>query len=77
MKDEKPKTNPLAKYVRFSAISFHMGATIFLGAYGGKLLDERYSGEKRWFTILLTLFAVALSLYIVLKQVNKLNSEDD
>tara|TARA_R110002072_G_scaffold251518_2_gene410384 strand:- start:6037 stop:6270 length:234 start_codon:yes stop_codon:yes gene_type:complete len=77
MKKSKPRSNSLFKYARFSAISFQMGATIFLGAYTGKLLDEKYPSNKKWFTIVLTLFAVAMSLYIVLRQVNKLNSEDD
>lgn len=71
------KSNPKRNLARFSAISFQMGATIFLGAYAGKMLDEKYPSNKKWFTIGLTLFAVALSLYNVLRQVNKLNSEDD
>ncbi|MBL1279876.1 MAG: AtpZ/AtpI family protein [Fluviicola sp.] len=77
MQEKKPKSSPLIKYARFSAISFQMGATIFLGAYAGKMLDEKYPSNKKWFTIGLTLFAVAMSLYIVLRQVNRLNSEDD
>ena len=77
MKEKNRKNKSLIKYARFSAVSFQMGATIFLGAYGGKLLDEKYSVDKKWFTIVLTLLAVAISLYVVLRQVNKLNSEDD
>jgi len=77
MKKKKSQSSSLMKYARFSAVSFQMGATIFLGAYGGKLLDEKYSGDKKWFTIIFTLAAVALSLYVVLRQVNKLNTEDD
>ena len=73
----KKKSDPRSNLARFSAISFQMGATIFLGAYAGKMLDEKYPSNKKWFTIGLTLFAVALSLYNVLRQVNKINSEDD
>lgn len=76
MKKEK-KPSSFSRYARFSAISFQMGATIFLGAYFGKWLDQKYPSDKAWFTIGLTLFAVALSLYNILRQVNKLNSEDD
>jgi uncharacterized membrane protein YfcA len=53
-----------------------MGITIFLGAYGGKWLDERYPSDKKWFTMLCTLLSVAIALYMVLKQVNKLNEDD-
>jgi F0F1-type ATP synthase assembly protein I len=54
-----------------------MAATIFLGAILGRYLDETYPSDKKWFTIGITLFAVAISLYNVLRQVNKLNNKDD
>jgi len=52
-----------------------MGATIFLGAYAGKWLDQKYPSEKNWFTIILTLLSVAIALFNVLRQVNKMNDE--
>lgn len=58
-------------------IAAQMGVTIFLGAYLGKWLDSKYPSDKQWYTILCTLSAVAIALYMVLKQVNKLNEEDD
>jgi len=76
--DNKEKSKKGApKFARLSGIGLQMGATIFLGAYLGKYLDEKYPADKKWFTIGLTLFAVAISLYNVLRQVNKLNAEDD
>jgi F0F1-type ATP synthase assembly protein I len=54
-----------------------MGATIFLGATLGKYLDERFPSNKKWFTIACTLLAVAISLFNILRQVNKLNEEKD
>jgi len=54
-----------------------MGATIFLGAYLGRYLDDKYPSNKKWFTIGLTIFAVALSLYNIVRQLNKINAEDD
>ena len=73
---EEPKRN-LSKFARLSGIGIQMGATIFLGAYLGKYLDERYPSNKKWFTILFTLLAVGISLYNILRQVNKLNNEKD
>ncbi len=65
------------RYLELMGIAAQMGLTIFLGAYAGKWLDEKYPSEKRWFTIICTLSAVALALYMVLKQVNKLNEDED
>lgn len=78
-KNKKPtkKSKPLNKFARLSGIGLQMGATIFLGAYLGKYLDQKYPSDKKWFTIGITIIAVALSLYNVLKQVNKINQEDD
>ena len=67
----------LTKFARLSGIGLQMGVTIFIGAYIGKLLDEKYPSEKKWFTIGFTLLFVVLSLYNVLRQVNRLNDEDD
>jgi len=52
-----------------------MGITIYLGAYLGRWLDEKYPNDKNWYTIGCTLSAVALALWQLLKQVNKLNEE--
>ena len=65
------------RYLELMGIAAQMGVTIFLGAYAGKWLDARYPSNKKWFTIGLTLLSVAIALYMVLKQVNKLNEDDD
>lgn len=65
------------RYLELMGIAAQMGVTIFLGAYLGKWLDSKYPSDKQWYTILCTLSAVAIALYMVLKQVNKLNEEDD
>ena len=73
---QEPKRN-FSKFARLSGIGVQMGATIFLGAYLGRYLDQKYPMDKKWFTIGLTLLAVGLSLYNVLRQVNKMNEESD
>ena len=75
--EEKKNKQGLKSYVQFSGVALQMGATIFAGAYGGKYLDQKYTEEGKWFTIGLTLAAVALSLYNVLRQVNRLNDESE
>ena len=79
MKEKKPQkksNNTRNNLARFSGIAFQMGATIFLAAYAGKWLDLKYPSDKKWFTIALTLTGVALSLYNVLRQINKINDEN-
>jgi F0F1-type ATP synthase assembly protein I len=49
---------------------FQMGVLIAIGAYGGKYLDQQYSFEKAWFTMLGTLLGLAAGLYMVLKSIN-------
>lgn len=75
--EEKKNKQGLKSYVQFSGVALQMGATIFAGAYGGKYLDAKYNVEDKWFTIGLTLGAVALSLFNVLRQVNRLNEESE
>jgi F0F1-type ATP synthase assembly protein I len=76
-KENQNKNGRFTRFARLSGIGFQMGATIFLGAVLGKYLDERYPSSKKWFTIGCTLFAVVVALYMVLKQVNRLNEKED
>lgn len=66
-----------SRFLRLSGVGFQMGVTIFLGAWFGKYLDGKYPMDKKWWTIGLTITAVAISLYNVLRQLNRINSEDD
>lgn len=64
-------------FLVFTGIAAQMGVTIFLGAYFGKMLDEKYPSNKKWFTMGLTIFAVCVSLYNVLRQLNRINEKND
>ena len=71
-KNDKPK-RPLNTALQLSGAGIQMGVTIWLGAQLGKWLDAKYPADKNWFTIGITLFAVGISLYHLIQQVNKLN----
>ncbi|MEB3347717.1 AtpZ/AtpI family protein [Aquimarina gracilis] len=75
--NRKDKGNQLKKYAALSGIAFQMGATIFLCAYAGKKLDAYYELEKQWFTMGLVLFGVTASIYVVIKQLNRINKSDN
>ena len=76
--DKKKKSKRSSgRYLQLTGIGLQMGLTIFIGAYVGRWLDEKYPSDKKWFTIGLTIFAVIGSLISVLRQVNRLNDLDD
>ena len=68
--NQKP-SRQLNKYARFSGIAFQMIAIIAIGAYAGVKLDKKYPNKYQAYTIVLSLLAVAMSMYYVIKQVNK------
>ncbi|MDG1476806.1 MAG: AtpZ/AtpI family protein [Vicingaceae bacterium] len=76
-KVNKKSSNTLKSIAIFTGIAAQMGVTIFLGAYFGKWLDIKYPADKKWFTMLFTLIGVGISLYVVLKQLNKFNNAQD
>jgi hypothetical protein len=49
-----------------------MGVTIFCAAYLGKLIDAKFNYDKTY-TISLTLLGVAISFYILINQLKKMN----
>ncbi len=71
----KKEKNQFPKYLTLMGIAAQMGVTIYLGAFFGKKLDEKYPNEKNYFTILLTLFSVFIAVYIIIKQLNRINQE--
>ena len=65
--------NGLGDYARYSGLAFEMIAIILGASYGGVKLDQHF-GTKHLFTVILSLFGVGTSLYIVLKGI--LNKQD-
>jgi len=74
--NKKNKKKQPKRFIVLIAVASQMGITIFLAANLGKFLDAKYQTEKAWFTIVLTLFGLLISLYSVLQTLNKLNNDD-
>ncbi len=74
--NRKDKGNQLKRFAILTGIAFEMGAIIFLFAYIGEKLDAYYELTEKWFTILFVLLGVATSLYMVIKQLNKINKSN-
>lgn len=70
-----PDSKNKAKYwLSLTGIAVQMGVIIYLGAWFGQWLDEKYEPEGNTYTVFFTLVAVAISMYLVVKQTKKLNS---
>lgn len=75
MADQNPKKEPgqLKNIAVLSGIGIQMGVIIYLFVYLGKWLDTKYNNGDKLFIIIATLLGVAISLYVVIKQLNRLN----
>ncbi len=73
MSQQKPEDNSnlLRTAASLSGLAIQMGATIYLGNLLGSWLDEKY--EKTFLEDTITLLAVFLSIYLVIKKVMALN----
>ena len=65
--------NEVKRWAILSGIGIQMGAIIYLFVKIGNWLDFNYNSEGKMYTVLFTLFGVAVSLFLVLKQTNRLN----
>jgi predicted MFS family arabinose efflux permease len=69
--DNKPKL-PSRQTARaiLAYSSLGIQITVLVGgfAYLGKWLDDQYPMDKKWFTLGLVLFGVAVSIYYVIRQ---------
>lgn len=74
MKPQKsPKKNKLKNAVILTGIASEMGLIIYLAVQGGKWLDAQYANEKNLFTAIAALLGVALSIWVVLQQLKRIN----
>ncbi|CAM4320002.1 AtpZ/AtpI family protein [Flavobacterium terrigena] len=62
------------KWLQLISIPAQMGIVIFLFAYLGQYLDEKYESEN--YVKIFTVVGVFLAMYNVIRQVNQLNKDD-
>jgi ATP synthase protein I len=70
---EKKKIN---LFVRFSSAGIQMALLIIVGAIGGQYLDENSGNGKPIYTVIFSLFALAIGLYLIIKEVLNITKED-
>lgn len=67
----------IGNYMKFSALAIQMGILILVAALGGQWLDEKAANKTPVWTIVLTLIAIFVSLYQVIREVNKTMKDND
>jgi len=72
-KESSPK-KPLKNALILTGVAFQMGATIYLFVLLGKWLDTTYNEGGSTYVAFTTIAGVGVSLYLVIKQLNRLNS---
>jgi F0F1-type ATP synthase assembly protein I len=70
--EKKKPEKPLKNVAILSGIAIQMGVTIYLFVLLGKWLDTTFNNGDKLYIIILTLLGVAISLYAVIKQVNRI-----
>lgn len=68
------KKNNFKGAIALTGIAFEMGIIIYLAVKGGNWLDVHYETEKKYFTVVATLLGVAISIWVVLQQLKRLNN---
>jgi len=68
------KNKPLNKWIQLISIPPQMGIVIFLFAYLGQYLDEKYQSEN--YVKIFTVVGVFLALYNVIRQVNQMSKNE-
>ena len=57
--------------LRYSSMAFQMAITILAGVWLGKYLDRRLGLKTPWCTLTLSLFAVIIAVYNVVRDLSK------
>ena len=70
-KSPKRDNRALRNAAKLSGAGLQMGLTIYLGNLLGSWLDRKF--EVTYLEITITLFAIFLSMYAMIRQVNQLN----
>jgi membrane protein DedA with SNARE-associated domain len=71
MNKKEDQKKPLNKAMQLSGAGLQMGLTIYLGFLLGEWLDTKF--EASFLTETITLLAIFLAMYSLIKKANKIN----
>lgn len=67
--------NQLNPFLRFTTIGLQMGLTIYLGSELGKWLDVTYPNDNQIYYKVVSLLAIFLAMFSVIRQVLKMTNK--
>ena len=71
---KKPKKQ-LKNYLQLTGLAFQMGIIFYAASYFGKKLDAHFNFNKNYITLILIVFGMLLSLYLITKQLKQINKK--
>ncbi|WP_317134783.1 AtpZ/AtpI family protein [Psychroserpens ponticola] len=66
------KVSPLKNVAILSGIGIEMGVIIYVFVKLGKWLDSSYNDSGKLYVVICTLLGVGISLFVVVKQLNRI-----
>lgn len=75
MSKKSQEKKQLSKFIQFTGMAFQMGGTIYLGSLLGSWLDVQLENKNELYFKVVTLLAVFLAMYAVIRQVNKIGNK--
>jgi F0F1-type ATP synthase assembly protein I len=75
MEEQPKKEKKSSTYIRFSSMGLQMGVIIGFFAWLGTYLDKKQANDTPVWTIVLSLFGITGALYLVIKEVSKMNKD--
>ncbi|MBP6557844.1 MAG: AtpZ/AtpI family protein [Flavobacterium sp.] len=75
--DNPQKKKARNKWLALINIPVQMGVIVFLFAYLGRWLDEKYSNPHNIYVKILTLVGVAIAFYNINRQLKEINKSDN
>jgi hypothetical protein len=67
--------NPLKNFIKLSGLGIQIGVIIYIFIYFGKWIDLYLNNNTKTFVAIGAITGVAVSLYVVLKQLEKIHKE--
>ncbi len=75
--DDPQKKKARNKWLTLINLPIQMGVIVFLFAYLGRWLDEKYPNEHAVYVKILTLTGVAIAFYNINRQLKEINKSDN
>ena len=67
--------NPLKNLIKLSGLGIQIGVIVYIFIYFGKWIDLYLNNNTKTFVAIGAIIGVAVSLYVVLKQLEKIHKE--